>query len=191
MSINVEKAKIFEEVLTTNKGIPKKWIWVCLRYIYFYLGNHKDSLELAKDIIMEIVEKTITEQIKWDMDKETLDTHMYNTIWNKVSHMAEKQRRFVENERYDEKSGIHYSITEEFSDKTKEEIDTIIDNNDLIKKCYEEINDDTEMGILFLLLLEGKTPKEIEKDYGIPTEKQDAIKKRIKRVLTKHFGKEY
>lgn len=191
MKINEVKSKIFEEKFKENGGYPKSWIWVCLRYINYYLGDPKDKMDTAKDIVLEIVEQTISESISWDMEKETLDKHMYSTIWNKVSHLYDKQKRFIENERYDEKSGEKTDIINETSEQTKEDIEIMIANADLIERCYEEIKDDTDMGLVFELLLEGKTPKEMEKEYGITTEKVDAIKKRINRLLNKKFKEEY
>ena len=46
------------------------------------------------------------------------------------------------------------------------------------------------MGLVFELLAEGKTPLDIEKEYGISTQEIDAIRKRIYRSLRKEFAGE-
>jgi len=191
LSINKEKAEIFEKEFRENGECPKRWVWVCLKYINYYMGDPKDKMDMAKDIVLEIIAQTISESLSWDMEKETLDKHMYSKIWNKVSHLSAKRNRIVENERFDEKSGEKFEIIDNTSEYSKEEIELQIDNKDLIERCYEEIKDDTDMGLVFELLREGKTPKEIENEYGITPEEVDAIKKRIKRLLTKIYEQEY
>lgn len=191
MNINKEKADIFEEEFLKNGGLPKRWIWICLKYINYYMGNPKDKMDTAKDIVLQIVTQTIAGDLSWDMEKETLDKHMYSKIWNKVSHLSEKRKRIIENEIYDVKSESKFNIIDETAEYLKDETDKIIDNNDLIEKCYNEIKDDTDMGIIFGALFEGKTPKQIEDEYGITPEEVDAIKKRINRLLRKKFEDEY
>ena len=191
MKINEVKAEIFEREFKEGTECPKRWVRVCLKYIHCYLGDPKDKIDTAKDIVLEIVEQTIKESISWVMEKETLDRHMYSTIWNKVSHLYEKRKRIIENEIYDAKTEKIINIIDEASEISKSKIELQIDNKDLIEKCYDEIKDDTDMGLVFVLLLEGKTPKEMEKEYGITTEEVDAIKKRMNRLLKKKLEKEY
>ena len=191
MNINKEAAEIFEREFRENKGYPERWVWVCTRYIYFYIGNVKDIKMLAEDIVLEIVTQTITNERKWDMAKDTIDKHIYGCIRSKVSHLYEKQKRIVEDEIYDAENEKKINIIDETAEYSKEEIEAGIDRNDFIKKCFEEVKDDTDMGLVFELLAEGKTPQEMEREYGITPDEVDAIKKRINRFLRKRFINEY
>lgn len=188
MGFNQKAADIFQKKFEENgKHPPKTWVWVCVRYLKFYVGNIKDIMMTAEDIVMEIIMQTITEERRWDIENKTIDEHIYNCIRSKVTHLYEKQKRFAENEIYDEVSGKNVDIVNDTSEYSKEEIEAELDRDDLIKRCYEKIQDDTEMGLVFELLAEGKTPIEIEKEYGITPSETDAIRKRIYRMLRKEF----
>ena len=192
MGFNQNVAEIFQRKFEENgKHPPKNWVWVCVRYLNFYFGNKKDIVMTAEDIVMEIIMQTITEERKWDIENKTIDQHIYNCIRSKVTHLYEKQKRVVENEIYNEVLGKTVSITNETAEYSKEEIEAGIDRNDFIKKCFEEVKDDTDMGLVFELLREGKTPKEMEREYGITPDEVDAIKKRISRLLRNRFNNEY
>ena len=191
MGFNQNVAEIFQRKFEENgKHPPKNWVWVCVRYLNFYFGNKKDIVMTAEDIVMEIIMQTITEERKWDIENKTIDQHIYNCIRSKVTHLYEKQKRVVENEIYNEVLGKTVSITNETAEYSKEEIEAELDRKDLIKRCFEKIEDDTEMGLVFELLAEGKTPLDIEKEYGISTQEIDAIRKRIYRSLRKEFAGE-
>ena len=191
MGFNQNAAEIFQRKFEENgKHPPKNWVWVCVRYLNFYFGNKKDIVMTAEDIVMEIIMQTITEERKWDIENKTIDQHIYNCIRSKVTHLYEKQKRVVENEIYNEVLGKTVSITNETAEYSKEEIEAELDREDLIKRCFEKIENDTEMGLVFELLAEGKTPLDIEKEYGISTQEIDAIRKRIYRSLRKEFAGE-
>lgn len=191
LGFNQNAAEIFQRKFEENgKHPPKNWVWVCVRYLNFYFGNKKDIVMTAEDIVMEIIMQTITEERKWDIENKTIDQHIYNCIRSKVTHLYEKQKRVVENEIYNEVLGKTVSITNETAEYSKEEIEAELDREDLIKRCFEKIENDTEMGLVFELLAEGKTPLDIEKEYGISTQEIDAIRKRIYRSLRKEFAGE-
>ena len=191
MGFNQNTAEIFQRKFEENsKHPPKTWVWVCVRYLNFYFGNKKDIVMTAEDIVMEIIMQTINGERNWDAETKTIDKHVYDCIRSKVTHLYEKQKRVVENEIYNEVLGKTVNITNEAAEYSKEEIEAELDRKDLIKRCYEKIQDDTEMGLVFELLAEGKTPLDIEKEYGISTQEIDAIRKRIYRSLRKEFAGE-
>jgi DNA-binding NarL/FixJ family response regulator len=52
-------------------------------------------------------------------------------------------------------------------------------------RCYNEIEKDTEMGLVFLAWKDGKESREIAEEFGLAINQVEAIKQKIRRKLKK------
>ncbi|MGK9477377.1 hypothetical protein [Melioribacter sp. OK-6-Me] len=190
-NINNEALKIFEEILRKEGGPPQRWLYYCTRQLMFYRIFKREYYKTAEDIVDEVIYSAIIGKRKWDTKKLDVEAFVKSCIKSIISHLANgMDSKKVDDIVINQKLGITTDALDNAHDRTKEQIESDFDNKDLIERCREALKDDIEMGIVFELILEGRTPKQMEADYGIPPEKVDAVKKRIRRYLKKIFKEE-
>lgn len=189
--INQSALKIFEEIFNSEEGIPKRWVYYCRKQLKFYGIDKREYHKSPDDIVDEVIFSAINGTRKWDPEKIPVEAFVKSCIKSIVSHLADG----MDNKKVDEvvvniKMNTKIDALENAHNLSKEQIELFFANNDLIERCRAELEHDTEMGLVFELILEEKTPKEMQAEYGITPEKVDAVKKRIKRFLNKIFDEE-
>ncbi|MFZ6033706.1 MAG: hypothetical protein ACOYVE_10425 [Melioribacter sp.] len=191
VQINQSALEIFEEIFKSEKGIPERWLFYCVKQLIFYKINKREYYKTPEDIVSEIIFSAINGKRKWNTEEVPVEAFVRSCIKSVVSHLAEgMDNKKVDDIIINQKQGISIDALENAHDKSKQQIELLYENKDLIERCREVLQEDTEMGLVFELILEGRTPKEMEAEYGIPPDKVDAVKKRIKRCLKKIFKEE-
>lgn len=190
-SINKEALKIFEKIFEAEEKIPQRWVSYCRNQLKFYGIDKREYHKSPEDIVDEVIFAAINGTRKWDTEKVQVEAFVKSCIKSIVSHLADgmdnkKADQIVVNKKLNTK----IDALENAHNQNKEQIESLFANKDLIERCRAELEQDTEMGLVFELLLEEKTPKEMEAEYGIAPEKVDAVKKRIRRFLKKIFDEE-
>lgn len=189
-NVNYAAMEAFRNVFDSKGNLPKNWIYYCIKQMKFYLGDKREFYQKPDDIVDQVIFLTINGTRKWDPEKVPLEAHVKMCIKSLLSHMAEsRDMDRAEGVTVNKKTGEKINALENAHVLSRDELEKLYSNKDLIERCREELDDDTEMGLVFELMLEQRTPKEMA-EYGVTPRQVDALKKRIYRFLKKIFDED-
>jgi DNA-binding NarL/FixJ family response regulator len=102
-----------------------------------------------------------------------------------VDNKYTKERKLISRENFNPEDESFY-ITDEMD--LKLELSEILKNQDIreaFSLCLKEIEEDTELGVVFLSWSKGNESKVIAEDLGLTVKEVEAIKQKIRRKLKK------
>lgn len=189
-NVNYAAMEAFRNMFDSKGHLPKNWIYYCIKQMKFYLGDKKELYQEPEDIVDQVIFLTINGKRKWDPEKVPLEAHVKMCIKSILSHIAESRDMDRDEEVTVKKmTGEKVNALENAHDLPREELEKLYSNRDLIERCREELDDDSDMGIVFELMLEQRSPKEMA-EYGVTPRQVDALKKRINRFLKKIYDED-
>ncbi len=172
----------FTEAISAGDA-HKRWLVKADLLLKFYF-KAKECAYQAEDIVNEIIRKTIDEGGRtWDMNKISIDVYMMKTIESEISNIVSKERNYetvdFNNNGFDERTSVIYNKHSTMRDAIEKQYDM----DEFADKCLEILSDDTECGLVFLELQEGKYEKEIAESTGLTAKEVTAVKQRIRRKI--------
>lgn len=192
METSIEKAMAeIESAYMHNKKRSKSWINVAAKYLKLYGSNRFENHLTAPDIVMEIINKILNGERKWDHNKvPDFDRFMYSTIQSVVEgkYRYRTQVESVNNFKPEAKKGKTYRglIAGQYADN--HDTAHLIHIRDKLERCYNELKHDDECGLVFIEWLHDKSNVQIAESLGITPAEVEKIKKRIKYQLNKRIN---
>ena len=181
-----EIADLFEGELKSKNGNLEIWLAYTHKLLKLYLNGGAEKLYEPQDVIHEIITRTLEGTRKWDREKvPCLNTYMAMQIKSVVWNIAKKEKRMIPGSSI---AGDELSEAEFWDSKqhlTLEEIESNADTKELLEKCYEILEEDTECSLVFIEMTAGNKNEEIAKKLGIKTSDVTNIKKRLMRKLNR------
>jgi DNA-directed RNA polymerase specialized sigma24 family protein len=136
--------------------------------------------------VNEIIVKVIDSVRAWDMDRvPDINKFMYMQILSVVDNKFQKEKRLVSSERYNKEDDSFYVTSDLISNLDLDEIYKQQDIIETLTRCYNEIEKDTELGVVFLSWGEDNKSQEIAEEFDLTVKEVEAIKQKIRRKLKK------
>jgi len=180
------KIKAFQNAFSDRSEPYNEWLAHADKLIKIKLNGRASQPYKADDIVNEIIEKVIDGVRTWDMDRvPDINKFMYMQILSIVDNKCQKEKKLVSSEVYDKEDDSFYVTRDVIS---KLDLDEIYKHQDIMEaftRCYNEIEKDTEMGVVFLSWKDGKESREIAEEFGLAINQVEAIKQKIRRKLKK------
>lgn len=180
------KIKAFQNAFSDPAKPYEEWLEHADKLIKIKLNGRASQPYKAGDIVNEIIEKVIDDVRAWDMERvPDINKFMYMQIRGVVDNKYHKERRIISGENFNPEDGSFSDIHEL---EIKLDLSEIYKPQDILEAftlCYNEIEKDTEMGIVFLAWKDGKESKEIAEEFGLTVKEVEAIKQKLRRRLKK------
>jgi len=180
------KIKAFQNAFSDPCAPYNEWLAHADKLIGLKLNGRASQPYKAEDIVNEIIEKVIDGVRTWDMDRVTdINKFMYMQILSVVDNKFNKEKKLVASDAYNREDDSFYTIN---NIPNNPELDEIYKQQDIMEafaRCYNEIEKDTEMGLVFLSWKDGKESREIAEEFGLTVKEVEAIKQKIRRKLKK------
>ena len=180
------KIKAFRDALSDPANPYEDWLEHADKLIKIKLNGRASQPYSAADIVGEIIVKVMDDIRTWDMERvPDINKFMYMQIRGVVDNKYQKERRLVSREKFNPDDGS-FSVIDEM--ELKLELSEILKDQDIreaFSLCFKEIEEDTEMGVVFLSWSEGNESQEMAKDFGLTVKQVEAIKQKIRRKLKK------
>ena len=181
-----QKIKAFRDAFSDPANPFEKWLEHADKFIKIKLNGRASQPYSAADIVNEIIEKVIDGVRTWDMDRILdINKFMYVQIRGVVDNKYKKERNIVSKEKFNPEDGSFSDIDEI---ELRLELSEIYKQQDILESftlCYNEIEKDTEMGVVFLAWIDGKGSKEIAEEFGLTVNQVEALKQKIRRKFKK------
>jgi RNA polymerase sigma factor (sigma-70 family) len=180
-----------ESAYKHDKKRSKSWINVAAKYLNLYSSNRFENHLTAPDIVMEVINKILNGERNWDHHKvPEFDKFMYSTIQSIVEgkYRYRMHVESVDNFEPSAKNGKVYRglIPGQYADN--HDSAHLIHIKDKLERCYNELKDDDECGLVHMEWLHDKTNVQIAENLGITTAEVEKIKKRIRYQLNKKIN---
>jgi RNA polymerase sigma factor (sigma-70 family) len=183
---NEKKIKVFQNAFNDPSKPYEAWLEHADRLIKIKLNGRASQPYKAEDIINEIIEKVIDGKRSWDMDRvPDINKFMFMQILSVVDNKYKKEKNLISSEVYNSEDESFYYRDDYTSILNLDEIYKRQDIMEAFSRCYNELETDTEMGLVFLAWKEGKESKEIAEEFGLTVKQVEAIKQKIRRKLKK------
>ena len=180
------KIKAFQNAFSDPAKPYEGWLAQADRLIKIKLNGRASQPNKAEDIVYEIIEKVIDGVRAWDMKRvPDINKFMYMQIRSVVDNKFNKEKKLVSSDAYNRENDSFYTIN---NIPNNLELDEIYKQQDIMEafaRCYNEIEKDTEMGLVFLAWKDGKESREIAEEFGLTVKEVEAIKQKIRRKLKK------
>lgn len=181
-----KKILAFRDAFSDPAKPYEDWLAQADRLIKIKLNGRASQPNKAEDIVYEIIEKVIDGVRAWDMKRvPDINKFMYMQIRSVVDNKFNKEKKLVSSDAYNRENDSFYTIN---NIPNNLELDEIYKQQDIMEafaRCYNEIEKDTEMGLVFLAWKDGKESREIAEEYGLAINQVEAIKQKIRRKLKK------
>ncbi len=187
--------EIFEEIEDDD---IKRWIGFADKRLLLKFPRGKQCAYSAVDVVKEVITDVLGGNRNWDIKKvPNINTFMFNQIRSKIWNIVRKRKRIVDltsikkRKKEDEDTDPASDFIDNNYCTEKDEILTDFENKDLVKKCYEVVQEDDEAYLVLCDMHKDMTNKEIAEDLGVTVEEVLKIKKRIKYRTNKELLKYY
>jgi len=180
------KIKAFQDAFSDPAKPYEEWLEHADKLIKIKLDGRASQPYKAEDIVNEIIVKVIDSVRAWDMDRvPDINKFMYMQILSVVDNKFQKEKRLVSSERYNKEDDSFYVTRDLISNLDLDEIYKQQDIIETLTRCYNEIEKDTELGVVFLSWGEDNKSQEIAEEFGLTVKEVEAIKQKIRRKLKK------
>ena len=181
-----KKLLAFRDAFSDPANAYGAWLEQADKLIKIKLNGRASQPYSAADIVNEIISKVIDDVRAWDMERvPDINKFMYMQIRSVVDNKYRKERKIVSGEKFNPDDGS-FSVIDDM--ELKLELSEIYKQQDIREAftcCYNEIEKDTEMGVVFLSWREGNDSQEIAEEFGLTVNQVEAIKQKIRRRLKK------
>lgn len=177
----------FEKAITNKDGSFEKWIQYSDKLLRLNFRGSSGRHYEAKDIVMEIMLKTIDGTRNWDMERvPSINAYMFMQIRNAVWNLRKREKSMVYLEST-ARDAENSEIIENINIIPLEEIEHDYDMKAKVKLCFEELEDDKECSEVLDLMYQGLQNKEIAEALNKTVREIENTKKRIKNKLNKRL----
>ena len=180
------KIKAYQNAFSDPAKPYEGWLAQADRLIKIKLNGRASQPYKAEDIVYEIIEKVINGKRTWDMDRvPDINKFMYVQIRSVVDNKFNKEKKLVSSDAYNRENDSFYTINNIPNNLELEEIYKQQDIMEAFARCYNEIEKDTEMGVVLLSWVKENESQEIAEEFGLTVKEVEAIKQKIRRRLKK------
>lgn len=185
--------KEIEDAFSIQLKRSKSWINVADKYLKFYRTNGSENHYTSEDIVMELIDKILSGERNWDPERvPDFDQYMFQNIQSLVEGKFRKRKVVESVESFEPVAKTNKTFKGLLPGQYVEDHDVgdLIDINERLEKCYNDLCDDDECGVVFLEMLKGKSSIEIAEYLYSDVAEIERIKKRIRYKLNHRITKE-